>query len=106
MTEQTSRIRVAGAAPYDVLVGRGLLGELPGLLGSATRVAIIHPPTLLTTAEATREDLTSAGFEAHVIEVPDGEGAKTQEAQAAELHREEHGSSLSDAPRGLRYRRL
>ena len=77
MSDATTRITVSGAAPYDVLVGRGLLGELPGLLGSATRVAIIHPPTLLTTAEAVRDDLRSAGFEAHVIEVPDGEDAKT-----------------------------
>ena len=73
----TTTIRVAGAAPYDVLVGRGLLGELPGLLGAATRVAIIHPPTLLVTAEAVRDDLRASGFEAHVIEVPDGEDAKT-----------------------------
>jgi 3-dehydroquinate synthase len=71
-----TRIPVAGEGPYDVLVGRGLLGELPALLGNATRVAIIHPPTLATSAEAVRDDLIGAGFEAHAIEVPDGEDAK------------------------------
>jgi 3-dehydroquinate synthase len=72
-----SRIPVGGASPYDVLVGNGLLGELPALLGTALRVAIVHPPTLRATAEAVRDDLGSAGYDAHVIEVPDGEDAKT-----------------------------
>jgi 3-dehydroquinate synthase len=70
-------IPVAGQAPYQVLVGRGLLGELSPLLAGATRVAIIHPPTLAVTAEAVRADLRGQGFEAHAIAVPDGEGAKT-----------------------------
>jgi 3-dehydroquinate synthase len=75
--DHTTRIPVSGAAPYEVLVGQDLLGELPAILGSATRVAIIHPPTLHTKAETLRDDLNAAGFEAHVIEVPDGEDAKT-----------------------------
>ncbi|WP_375475282.1 3-dehydroquinate synthase [uncultured Jatrophihabitans sp.] len=74
-----TRIEVAGAAPYPVLIGSGLLGELPPLLGNASRVAIIHPPTLLATAEAIRDDLRAGGLEAHVIEVPDGEDAKKLE---------------------------
>ncbi|HZZ96884.1 MAG TPA: 3-dehydroquinate synthase [Jatrophihabitantaceae bacterium] len=72
-----TRIPVGGAAPYEVLVGNGLLGELPGLLGTALRVAVVHPPTLRTTAEAVRDDLAGSGHDAHVIEVPDGEDAKT-----------------------------
>ena len=72
-----TRIPVAGQAPYEVLVGRGLLGELPPLLVGATRVAIIHPRALATTAQAVRADLLRVGFEAHAIEVPDGEDAKT-----------------------------
>jgi 3-dehydroquinate synthase len=72
-----TRVPVAGSAPYEVLVGRGLLGELPPLLDGATRVAIVHPPTLKVTAEATRADLQREGFAAHAIEVPDGEDAKT-----------------------------
>jgi 3-dehydroquinate synthase len=72
----TTRITVRGAAPYDVLIGRGLLGELPGLLGDAARVALIHPPTLVGTAGALRADLVAAGRDVCAIEVPDGEGAK------------------------------
>ncbi len=71
------RIRVDGPSPYDVVIGRGLLGELPGLLGAAQRVAVVHPPTLRETAEAVRADLAGTGLDAHVVEVPDGEDAKS-----------------------------
>jgi 3-dehydroquinate synthase len=73
----TTRITVLGQTPYDVVVGTGLLQELPPLLAGADRVAIIHPPTLRVTAEVIRDDLCGAGFDAHVVEVPDGEDAKT-----------------------------
>jgi 3-dehydroquinate synthase len=76
MTDPT-RITVAGAKPYDVVIGSGLLGELPPLLKGAQRVAIIHPPTLRVSAEAVRDDLIGSGFEAHAVEVPDGEDQKT-----------------------------
>jgi 3-dehydroquinate synthase len=77
MTNDHTRIEVGGPAPYPVLIGRGLLGELPPLLAGASRVAVIHPPTLGSRAEAVREDLRTSGFDAHLIEVPDGEDAKT-----------------------------
>src|SRR5438132_5249502 len=76
MTDIT-RVPVGGSAPYEVLIGRGLLGELPPLLGNASRVAVIHPPTLRVTAEAVRDDLIAQGLDAHAVEVPDGEDAKT-----------------------------
>ena len=42
MTGEPTRIRVAAAAPYDVVIGNDLLGELPGLLGDGVqRVAVI-----------------------------------------------------------------
>jgi 3-dehydroquinate synthase len=72
-----TRIPVAGQAPYEVVVGHGLLGELAPLLAGAARVAVIHPPTLQVTATRVRDDLTRHGFETHAIEVPDGEAAKT-----------------------------
>jgi 3-dehydroquinate synthase len=76
MADQTV-LHVAGAAPYDVVVGTGLLGELPGMLAATVRrVAVIHPRALATTAETIREDLTGQGYEAHTIEIPDGEEAK------------------------------
>jgi len=70
-------VEVKGAKPYNVLIGRGLLAEIAPLLSGAARVAIIHPPTLQVSAEAIRDDLKAQGFEAHVIEVPDAEDAKT-----------------------------
>jgi len=72
-----TRIAVTGDHPYEVVIGTGLLGELPPLLGPAKRVAIVHPPTLRTTAEAVREELAGPDRQAHVIEVPDAEDAKT-----------------------------
>ena len=71
-----TRIRVATASPYDVVVGHGLLGELPGLVVKSQRVAVIHPEALRTTGEAIAEDLRGNGFEAHSVEVPDGEQSK------------------------------
>ncbi len=82
-TPETTRITVAGDAPYDVLVGSGLLGELPGLLGERVqRVLVVHPRALAATGEAVREDLVAAGFEAYLAEVPDGEDAKRAEVAA------------------------
>lgn len=79
----TSRIRVSAERPYDVVVGHGLLGELPRLLGEdCRRVAVIAPAALATTAEAIREDLGGLGLEAIALEVPDGEAAKSPEVAA------------------------
>jgi 3-dehydroquinate synthase len=77
MAEPATRIAVGGPQPYEVVIGTGLLGELPPLLAGAQRVALIHPPTLRVTAEAVRDDLITAGFQAHAVEVPDGEDQKT-----------------------------
>lgn len=81
--DDTTRIAVRAERPYDVLVGHGLLGELPGLLGDEChRVAVIAPAALATTAEAVREDLVALGREAIALEVPDGEAAKSAEVAA------------------------
>jgi 3-dehydroquinate synthase len=76
---EATRIEVGGPAPYPVLIGRDLLDELPGLLLGATRVAVVHPPTLPAAAELARDALDRAGFETHLIGVPDGEDAKRLE---------------------------
>lgn len=73
------RIQVKTGRPYEVTVGRGLLGELTEALRDASRVALIHPPTLAATAEATREELTGAGLDAHRVEIPDAEDGKALE---------------------------
>ena len=72
-----STLHVAGASPYDVVVGTGLLGELPAMLGEGVqRVAVIHPHALATTGQVVRDDLADQGYDAHAIEIPDGEEAK------------------------------
>ncbi|XIE77807.1 3-dehydroquinate synthase [Streptomyces sp. SBR177] len=87
MTDQeVTRIPVAGSAgtdPYEVLVGRQLLGELAGLIGpQAKRVAVIHPEALAETGDALRADLAEQGYEAVAIQVPNAEEAKTAEVAA------------------------
>ena len=75
----TTRVTVNAAEPYDVVVGSGATLELPALLEGAARVAVIHPPTLRDRAERLRALIASQQWEVHLIEVPDGEPAKTVE---------------------------
>ena len=77
MTDAPTRITVRGERPYDVVVGRGLLGELPALVGDAHRVAVVHPRALRATGDAVRADLAEQGYDVVVAEVPDGEEAKS-----------------------------
>ncbi|ESP96735.1 3-dehydroquinate synthase [Streptomyces sp. GBA 94-10 4N24] len=73
----------AGTDPYEVLIGRQLLGELPGLIGEqARRVAVIHPEALAETGEALSADLADQGYEAIAVQVPNAEEAKTAEVAA------------------------
>jgi 3-dehydroquinate synthase len=82
MADDVTTIPVAGSSGYDVLVGRGLLGRLPGVLSPRTaKVLIIHAPPLAARAEALREQL-SGRFEVYLAEVPDAEGAKRVEVAA------------------------
>jgi len=78
----TTTVRVNGAQPYDVVIGRNLLGALPGLVGEAKRVLVVHPAALATTADAVIEDLRAAGYETFGAEVPDAEEAKTAQVAA------------------------
>ncbi|MFE5872162.1 3-dehydroquinate synthase [Streptomyces roseifaciens] len=86
MTDAPTRIQVAGSAgtdPYEVLVGRQLLGELPGLIGTkAKRIAVLHPEALAETGEAIRQDLAAQGYEAIAIQLPNAEESKTVEVAA------------------------
>ncbi|EST39563.1 3-dehydroquinate synthase [Streptomycetaceae bacterium MP113-05] len=85
-TDDTHRITVGGTAgtdPYDVLIGRQLLGSLPKLIGArARRVAVIHPEALAETGEVLRQDLADQGYEAVAVQVPNAEEAKTAEVAA------------------------
>ncbi|GHH92462.1 3-dehydroquinate synthase [Streptomyces capillispiralis] len=85
-SEAVTRIHIGGTAgtdPYDVLVGRQLLGELAGLIGTkAKRVAVVHPESLAETGDALRADLAAQGYEAIAVQVPNAEEAKTAEVAA------------------------
>lgn len=81
-TEQAPNtvIKVTGTLPsenYDVVVGRGLLAQLPQLIGDAAkRVLVIHPRALRLTGDAVRADLEGAGLTALTAEIPDAEEGK------------------------------
>jgi 3-dehydroquinate synthase len=76
----TRVVRVGGAQPYDVVIGRRLLGELPALLGDGVRrVLVVCTQAMTASAEAVRADLAALGYEALLAEVPDAEAAKTLE---------------------------
>jgi 3-dehydroquinate synthase len=100
-----TRIRVGEGSDsaYDVVIGDGLLSELPGLLGSGVeRVLVIHPSALRTTGKAVSDGLVGQGFSAFVAEVPDGESAKSA-GVAASLWAllGQHGLTRSDAIVGV-----
>lgn len=77
------RIHVSGADPYEILVGRALLNEVPATLGAAVRkVLIVHPVALTTAAETLRESLVASGVEAILAGVPESEDAKRVEVAA------------------------
>jgi 3-dehydroquinate synthase len=103
MSGPPTRIRVATAAPYDVIVGDGVLGEVPAMLGKEVRrVAVIHPPGLPEATDTIAALLDRAGYHVHPVQVPEGEAAKTAEVAAAcwaELGR--LGWTRSDAVLGL-----
>lgn len=79
-----TRIRVATAQPYEVVVGHQLAGLVRVALGDQVRrVAVIHPAELADRQAALAGELTQSGFAVEPIEVPGGEAAKTAEVAAA-----------------------
>ncbi|MGQ0842639.1 MAG: 3-dehydroquinate synthase [Sporichthyaceae bacterium] len=78
LKDEPDRIHVGGASPYDVLVGYGLAGELPALLGpDVASVAVVCPEPLRFLGGAIGEHLAKAGYRVLSLEIPDGEAAKT-----------------------------
>ena len=81
MTEPTV-LHVATASPYDVVVGHGVLDRLRGLLPAGVqRVAIVCPESLEELLDPFADLLD--GLEVVVLQVPDGEEAKSWEVAAA-----------------------
>ena len=70
------RVTVEGAAPYEVVIGNELTGELPAMLSGADRVAVVHTESLATYAASVLDALRSSGFEVLPLVVPDAEAGK------------------------------
>jgi 3-dehydroquinate synthase len=78
-----TRIPVAGEHPYQVVVGTGVLSELPALAGPAARTAVvIYPAGLGEVARPVCGVLAGAGYLVHGEEIPAGEAAKTADVAA------------------------
>ncbi|KRE92213.1 3-dehydroquinate synthase [Nocardioides sp. Soil774] len=70
-------IHVGGASPYDVVVGHGLAGRLPGMLGdSVERVAVLYAGSLGALADPVVDALVEH-YDVLALGLPDGERAKT-----------------------------
>jgi 3-dehydroquinate synthase len=97
-----TRIAVGGPDPYPVVVGAGVLGELPSLVGAARTVVVIHPEGLAAIARPVCGVLAEAGYLVHAEPVPPGEAAK-QIAVAARLWSRlaAHGVTRSDVVVGV-----
>ena len=79
MTATTIDVRPSdGSPPYPVIVGVGILGELPGLIPKQARtVVVIHPEGLGEIARPVCGALSAAGLAVTTEPVPDGEAAKS-----------------------------
>jgi 3-dehydroquinate synthase len=70
-------IRVGGERPYDVLVGTGIIGQLPDLVGEqATTVVLIHAEGSGAMARPAAAAVAAAGYTVRAEAVPAGEAAK------------------------------
>src|SRR5438094_1798402 len=92
-----------GGPPHPVVVGVGVLGELPGLVPRGARtVVVIHAEGLGEIARPACGALRAAGLIVHAEPVPDGEAAKTIQVAAGLWSRlAEHGVTRSDCVVGI-----
>jgi 3-dehydroquinate synthase len=79
---ELKRVRVEGTSPYEVVIGRNLLNNIPQFLEGAKKILIIHPVGLAVSAEALRDYLLGEGFDVVLAGVPDSEDAKRIEVAA------------------------
>ncbi len=95
---ETTVLPVRGTSPYDVVVGSGLAGRLPDVLGpSVERVALLFPAGLEEAAQPALDVLVEH-YDVLALGLPDGEQAKTA-AVAADCWEAlgERGFTRSDA---------
>ena len=93
----------SGGSPYPVVVGVGILSELPALIPKdAQTVVVIHAEGLGEIARPVCGALSAAGLAVHPEPVPDGEAAKTARVAARLWSRlARHGVTRSDCLVGL-----
>ena len=72
----TTTIHVGGDREYDVLVGRNLTAELPGLLPKAAQAAVCFAGPVRQHAERVAAALGEGGIRPLLVEVPDAERGK------------------------------
>ncbi|MDQ6642529.1 MAG: 3-dehydroquinate synthase [Actinomycetota bacterium] len=69
-------LHVAGASPYDVMVGNDVLDAVPAMLGDRVRrVAVVHPESLGEITDRVAVELD--GLDVIRLRLPDGESSKT-----------------------------
>jgi 3-dehydroquinate synthase len=92
-----------GGPAYQVVVGVGILGELPGLIPKDARtVVVIHAESLGEIARPACGALNAAGYLARAEPVPAGEAAKNIQVGARLWSRlAQHGVTRSDCVVGL-----
>ncbi|MBA2528443.1 MAG: 3-dehydroquinate synthase [Euzebyales bacterium] len=88
----TARVTVAlPGAVYDIVIGPGLLDDLPAVLGlpeHARRAALVSAaPVSVLYANRTAAGLRALGVEVHAVTVPDGEQAKSLATLEGLYHR-------------------
>jgi 3-dehydroquinate synthase len=70
-------IEIAGAAPYDVVVGHGLADRVTSLVAAARTVVIVVDAAVVSQAEPYATELAAAGCRVETIAIGGGEPAKT-----------------------------
>jgi 3-dehydroquinate synthase len=79
-----TRIPVGGDQPYEAVIGAGVLGELPGLVGKkAGTVFVVYAASVSHIAHPACRALEDAGYRVLAEPVPDGEEAKQITVAAA-----------------------
>jgi 3-dehydroquinate synthase len=103
MTATRIDVRPSDGQPYQVVVGVGVLGDLPGLIPKQSRtVVVIHAERLGQIARPAAGALTAAGLKVATEPVPDGEQAKTIDVAAGLWSKlAEHKLTRSDCIVGI-----
>ncbi len=82
-SESNTEIRVTGENEYSITVGRGVIGQVPALLGErVNKVLIVHTATVGRLAEDLRNELQKQYEQVLLAEVPDAEDSKRIEVAA------------------------